>query len=183
MADLYQPPSYQRPLSGRVVGVTDGEANPAHRVAIMRRGQEILISAYLDDPSYGAVPLDDYVQVARDAGGTWRILRHTEYQLADAGGAHTVKAGRLDAFDIDYTYMNATAFSDDGAERIAGVYVIASPTAASMSIRIRDGDALTALAIGGDTARLGHTDGSVDIAADSTSVSGGGATAIWAPAR
>ena len=108
MPDLYQPPSYQRPLQGRVVDVSLGEPNPLHHVAILRRGQEIIIPAYLDDPTYRAIPAGDDVQVARDAGGTWRIQRRTEYQLADASAGHQVKAGRTENSNLNYAALESS---------------------------------------------------------------------------
>ena len=70
MADLYQPPSYQRPLKG-VVTAIGNERNPITRVGITRRGVEMELNAYAetnpDDDAGVAVKVGDGVLIEKTA--------------------------------------------------------------------------------------------------------------------
>ena len=180
MADFYQPPSYQRPLSGRVVNVVQGEPNPLHKVSILRRGQEIIISAYLDDPTYHAVPIGDDVQVARDSGGTWRIQRRTEYQLANFESNHKVEAGRIDGYNINFTRMVSRA-QGESLNR-ASVAATAHDVVVSAYMGVRDNNAeTTELRIAGNQLNLGKRGARLVIGQDSrdAAITAGGAVADW----
>ena len=173
--DLYRPPDYQRPVPGVVVAVTEGESNPRHRVAIMRRGEEIIVNAYLDDPAYAAVGVGEDVQIARDAGGTWRLLRRTERSLSDSRERHTVEAGYWRGARVDFVRLQAQ--SEDG-RKAANVTVISGRPTGVLAVA-QDGDFSSRFYVLSTTSFLGHTDANVAISGSDAAVSGGGAVGNW----
>ena len=174
--DLYRPPDYQRPVQGVVVAVSEGESNPRHRVAITRRGEEIVVNAYLDDPSYAAVGVGEDVQIARDAGGTWRLQRRTEYRLADAQTGHRIDAGRFIGSDTDYVRILAQS---DAGDKDAAVTVTANDGTSGLVAIARDGSDSNNLTVLPRTTFLGHPDANVAISEAGAAVYGGGVVADW----
>ena len=93
---LYQPPDYQRPLSGEVVDVGD-PPNPVHSVRIVGQGAPVTVKAYLENSGGAAVPVGAAVAVARDGNRTWRIVQ----QPPAAVTAGQTNAGVRDTSRID----------------------------------------------------------------------------------
>ena len=176
--DLYRPPDYQRPVQGVVVAVTEGESNPRHRVAIMRRGEDIIVNAYLDDPAYAAVGVGEDVQIARDAGGTWRLQRRTEHRLSDTRGTHLVEAVHIGEHYINLARIRAQ--SEDG-RRFASATVFTSLLTAVADVTARGGDFYSNLSVRPGATFLGDNDNNfaTSTANANTTVSGGGAVGNW----
>ena len=184
MADLYQPPSYQRPLKG-VVTAIGNERNPITRVGITRRGVEMELNAYAetnpDDDAGVAVKVGDGVLIEKDSSGTWRIRRRIDAKLADPTGRFSVGTYRTG----NTGFVTLTAIGGDtDAIPSAYVSVAANPEQALMLARVQSGGDDARILLDGGTAGMSVTGGGELSLSDTTAAIGmqNGMQAVISPA-